>query len=429
MMAATDLRSVEQARRELLAGFSPSGTEECALADCLGRVLAEDVSSPHPLPPFNASSMDGYAVRAQDLLGATVEEPVTLEVVGEAAAGHLTSLNLRSGQAARVTTGSVIPAGADAVVPVEWTGDQRPQAGADLVNSVQVSRDPSPGAFIRPAGLDVEQGEIVLIKGNRLTVQDIGLLAATGRAKVVVYRRPRVAVFSTGDELRVPGDQLPRGSIFDANGPMIQAWLRESGAEPRWLGIVADTRSAVEEVLARALRHEPDLILSTAGVSMGSHDFVRAVVEERGVLEFWRVNMRPGKPLAFGSFAEIPFIGLPGNPVSSWMTFNVFVRPAIHRLSGQPEGEPLIVAAVLDHDIESDGRESYLRALITLDGGAYRADLTGNQDSAVLSSLVAANALVIVPQGATHLESGSEVQAWLFGENGLPAQIHKRSRI
>lgn len=421
MMGSPDLKSVEAARHELLARLEPVGMEERELLDCLNRVLAEDITSPHSLPPFDASSMDGYAVRAQDVAGASYDDPARLEVIGEAAAGHEAALNLKSGQAARITTGSVIPVGANAVVPVEWTGTFEPQAGEDVVRSIAVSKPAGPGAFIRPAGLDVEQGQLVLTEGTRIKVQDIALMAATGRDSAVVHRRPRVAVFSTGDELRDPGDELSPGAIYDANGPMIRAALIETGVEPVWLGIIRDTKTEVEKALNDAVQLGCDLVLSTAGVSMGSHDYVRLVLEEQGELEFWRVNIRPGKPLAFGSYQEIPFIGLPGNPVSSWLTFNVFVRPAVRALSGEPQRERLVVPSILEVEVDSDGRESYLRAVVTFNGDSFRIRPSGSQDSAVLSSLAAANALLIVPQGTERLDKGARVQAWLFGENGLPA--------
>lgn len=371
--------------------------------------------------------MDGYAVRSADLTSASLEAPVTLKVIGEVTAGHAEQLRVGPGQSARITTGAALPEGADAVVPVEWTGDYDPQAGKQLVATIDVPRGLDRGDYVRPSGLDVQRGETVLTAGTRLTVQAVGLLAATGRGSAHVFRKPRVGVFSTGDELREPGEELPRGAIFGANGPMIRAALWETGAAPIWLGLVADTRKAVEAALDRAVAVGCDLITSTAGVSMGSRDFVRLVLEDKGSLEFWRVNIRPGKPLAFGSLDGIPFVGLPGNPVSAWMTFNVFVRPAVRRLAGQSREEELVVPAVLEEGIDSDGRESYLRATVHWDGSKYRAKPSGNQDSSVLSSLVAANALLVVPEGIRHVEAGSDVDAWMFGDHGLPMSVPPRA--
>jgi molybdopterin molybdotransferase len=381
----------------------------------LGRVLASSVDAAIDLPPFSHSSMDGFAVRSDDVAAAGSTEPVVLEVVGDIAAGSDALPVLERGKAIRIMTGGPIPPGADCIVPVERTGDKRPMAGSELPSTIEVFEPSRAGEFVRPAGMDVVSGQRVLDGGHRLRPQDLGLLAALGASQLEVVRRPRVAVLSTGDEL-VPVDQpLTPGKIRDSNGVTIRSFVRQVGGEAIRLAIAADAPDSVLKGLDEAAAQKSDLILSTAGVSMGAYDFVRAVVEAHGELDFWRVNIRPGKPLAFGSFREIPFLGLPGNPVSAWVTFAVFVWPVIERMEGADPSARWIADAVLDEQVQSDGRESYLRARVRRIGDERHVRLTGSQDSGVMTSLVNANALMIVPAGETRLAKGSQVAVWILG--------------
>jgi molybdopterin molybdotransferase len=246
------------------------------------------------------------------------------------------------------------------------------------------------------------------------------MLAALGVSRPLVYKIPRVAIFSTGDELLEADQPLAPGQIRDANGYALAAAVQLAGAVPLRMGIVPDQLEAVIEHFEFAVEGDADLILSSAGVSMGAHDYVRFALEKHGELDLWRVDIRPGKPLASGRYRTVPFLGLPGNPVSTLVTFDVFARAVLAQIAGASEERPWIVMATLEEDIESDGRESYLRARVWYEGSAYRARLTGSQDSGVLSSMVAANAMLIVPSGTRRIEAGSQVQIWPLSSSGRP---------
>jgi molybdopterin molybdotransferase len=412
------LLSVAEARQLLLERFSPVEAEPISLGQAAGRVLARAIVSELDLPLFANSSMDGFAVRAADLHGAAAGRPVQLRVVADVPAGQLSPVPVGGGEAARIMTGAPLPAGADAVIPVEDTDQYRPGnlTAVPAPGNVRVFRAVGEGAYVRPRGQDVRAGEVVLTTGARLRPQDVGLLAMLGITEVPVYRRPRVAMLSTGDELLPVDIPLLPGKIHDSNAHMLSAAVIQDGGEAVYLGIAPDREEAVEALLEQAADSQADLIISSAGVSVGAFDFVRSVVERRGRLEFWRVNMRPGKPLAFGRYRQIPFIGLPGNPVSAFVGYEVFVRPGLLKLAGREEGARPAVRVTLDEALESDGRESYLRAVIRLENGRRSASLTGHQGSGNLLSLVQANALLIIPSGVKSLPAGAEVEAWLFGE-------------
>ncbi len=407
--------SVSQALERLLEGVHPLDAETVSLEQALGRVLAVPVVATIDLPPFAHSSMDGYAVRGVDVASAAPSAPVRLSVAGDIAAGAADLPRLEPGQAIRIMTGGPVPDGADCIVPVEHTGQTGPMAGAELPATINVFQASQPMQYVRPAGLDVTQGQRVFEAGHRLRPQDLGLLASLGVAEPDVVRQPRVAVLSTGDELLPVAAPLTPGKIRDSNGVTIRAFVRQAGGVALALDTAADAMQSVLERLNQAAAQRADLILSTAGVSMGAYDFVRSVLEAYGQLEFWRVNIRPGKPLAFGSFEGIPFMGLPGNPVSAWVTFAVFVWPLIERLEGAWGPGRWPVEVILDEGIDSDGRESYLRSRVRLVDGEYHAVLTGSQDSGVMTSLVHANALTIVPAGTTRLAAGSRANAWMLG--------------
>lgn len=410
------LLSVTDALERILARFSPLSVEHLDLPASLGRVLAEDVVSREAIPGFSSSAMDGFAVVAADLRAATERQPVRLPVIGDIPAGTHDAGRLSAGAVVRITTGAPIPQGADAVVPVEWT-----DMAGDLIGPppefVIFTRPIEAGSHIRLAGQDVSPGETVLRQGRRLAPPDLGMLAALGHPQVAVFLRPRVAVIATGSELLEIGQPLEPGMIRDSNSYAIEAALRSTGALPVRLGVVPDDARLLEERLDQAADEGVDLILSTAGVSMGAYDFVRGVIENHGELNFWKVNIRPGKPLVFGAYRGIPFFGLPGNPVSALVSFEVFVKPALAAMSGMQDYDHLRIMAILDEAVQSDGRESYLRAVVRWDEGAYHARLTGSQDSGVLSSLVVANALLIVPAGERSVPAGRALQAWVLNRN------------
>lgn len=415
MAQDTGLLQVAEARERLLASLAPLPAEQVKLMDSLGRVLVGDIAAAFDLPPFPNSGMDGFAVRAADIAAARSGAPVTLPVVADIPAGQTPTLALQAGQAMRIMTGAVLPQGADAVAPVENTDFALfRHSGMPLPSQVRIFSPEKVGSNVRPAGQDVRTGEIVLHSGQALRPQDVGLLATLGQEWVTVARRPRVAVFSSGDELLPAGAPLLPGKIYDSNTYTLTALAHYAGAEPLNLGVAADTPQAVERVLERAVQAGVDMILSSAGVSVGAFDFVRSVVEANGRLDFWRVNMRPGKPIAFGTYRDIPFLGLPGNPVSAFMGFEVFVRPALLFMQGAAQIYRPTMKVKLGEDIESDGRESYLRVRIERQAAGYVATLTGHQGSGNLRSLVQANALLFVPSGVKSLPTGAEATIWLL---------------
>jgi molybdopterin molybdotransferase len=412
----SDLLSVQQALERMLKRFLPVSTVTVPLDRSLGRVLTDDVRSEIELPPFTNSGMDGFAVKAGDTLGASPDHPIRLTVIMDIPAGANPQLTLADGQAARIMTGAVLPEGADAVVPIEDTNLNRNQTSAPLPEEVWIQKPAAPGAYLRLRGQDLKSGELVLRAGQRLRPQDLGMLAALGYPVVPVFRRPRIAVLSSGDELVSSSETLASGKIRDSNSFILAALCEQSGAEAIRLGVVKDDPQLIYERLELAIDHAADLIITSAGVSVGAFDYVRQVIEQNGNLNFWRVNIRPGKPLAFGSFRGMPLIGLPGNPVSAYVGFQVFVAPVIRRLSGQPDRRRPTLKVVLDQEIESDGRESYLRAIIFEKCGKITATLASHQGSGNLYSVVKANALILVPAGVVSLPQGAEVEAWLLEE-------------
>lgn len=412
-----DILSVSEAHSRILEKFSPLGTVEVPIEEACGRVLASDIEADTAWPPFNNSSMDGYAVISSDTEGAGGKVPVVLKVVADIPAGTYPQHRIQPGEAARIMTGAPIPAGADAVVPVEDTHQSRMAAAEALPETVSVYVPAKKGQYVRASGQDITPGQCLLESGRRLKPGDIGLLAMLGIVNVPAFRKPRVAIFSTGDELVPPGESLKPGKIRDSNSYMLAAMIKSAGAEVIRLGFTGDRFEQVEDRLDQAVNRNVDLILTSAGVSVGAFDFIRGVVESRGSLDFWRVNMRPGKPVAVGSYRGIHFIGLPGNPVSAYVTFEVFVRPALSRLAGMRETDRLTYVARTAQNIESDGRESYLRARIYKEGDEWKAVLTGHQGSGNLYSIVNANALLIVPAGVKSLPAGNEVIVWLLNQD------------
>jgi molybdopterin molybdotransferase len=419
-----DILSVEEAGRRLLSDLVPLEVESVDLEGALGRVLAEAVVAGTSLPPFDNSAMDGFAVRAADVRSASNENPIVLEVTGDVPAGSIEEQNLPAGTAMRIMTGAQLPSGADAVVPVEATSSPEAMAGKELPDRVDILSAVDPGDHVRRMGADVSCGDQVLTAGVRLLPPHVGMLASLGVARVQVHRRPKVALLSTGDELVEVDRSLLPGQIRDGNGYALAAAVLLAGGVPHRLGIVPDDIDSVVAKLDQAVASGADLILSSAGVSLGAYDFVRSAVETNGRLNFWKVNIRPGKPLVSGVYRGIPLVGLPGNPVSALVTFEVFVRPMLDRMSGLPATQRWRLVATASERVRSDGRESYLRAVVSWGEGGYQVRLTGNQDSSMLSSLIRANALVVLPAGSRAVEPGDPVEVWLVGgvESGPPAQ-------
>ena len=402
--------SVAEARERILSHFQVTAEENIPLNECANRVLATDVIAAYDLPLFDNSSMDGFAIRAIDSRNAAASS-VTLSVVADIPAGTAPTVTLAQGQAARIMTGAQLPEGADAVIPVEDTDFNDRSADTSAPKTVSFKREVKVGENVRPRGMDLRVGQVVLQKGRRLKPQDLGLLAMLGVANVQVHKKPRVALLSSGDELLEVDAPLIAGKIHDSNTFTLAALIENAGADILRLGVAKDTRKSVEGLLQKAVDEQVDLIVSSAGVSVGAFDFVKEVIESHGKLDFWRVNMRPGKPLAFGEYRGTPFFGLPGNPVSAFVGFEIFVRPVLERLTGQLDGIKLTIKVRCDEEIESDGRESYLRAKIRNENGVTIATLTGHQGSGNLLSLVQADALLIIPAGVKCVPVGREVEA------------------
>jgi molybdopterin molybdotransferase len=401
--------SVHEARERILTHFQPTATETIPITACTKRVLAQKISADSDFPSFDNSSMDGFAIHAEDSNPASI---TTLKVVADIPAGSAPTVILKTGQAARITTGAQIPQGANAVIPVEdiHTTPQK----QELPNEISFQKEIIPGENIRPKGMDIKSGEILLQVGRLLKPQDIGLLATLGFAQVHVYKKPRVALLSSGDELLDVNAPLEAGKIRDSNSYTLASLLEDANTEVLRLGVAKDSKEAITQLFNEAVNQQADLILSSAGVSVGAYDFVKEVIEAHGKMDFWKVNMRPGKPLAFGKYKGINFIGLPGNPVSAFVGFEVFVRPVLERMSSIRYRSRQHIRVRSAAEILSDGRESYLRANLSQENGVIFARLTGHQGSGNLLSLVQADALLIIPAGVKCVPAGQEVNAILL---------------
>ena len=384
--------SVSEARERILSVFMPVEALTVSLDRAAGRILSGDILAEIDLPLFDNSSVDGFALHAADLVS-----PRTLNVIADIRAGKPCGTTLQPGESARIMTGAPVPPGAEAVVMVEDTDFNVRIPGTPAPQTVTIHRSMRPGQNIRRRGEDLHTGDKVLSAGLYLRAQEIGLLAMLGLAEVPVHRQPRLALLSSGDELLPVEATLTPGKIHESNSYALAVQAETAGVELIRLGVAADTETDVRSRLETAVDAKVDVIVSSAGVSVGAFDYVKSVIEEEGELDFWKVNMRPGKPLAFGKYHGVPFFGLPGNPVSAFIGFEVFIRPALQKLSGMDSRPRSSQRACLVESLESDGRESYLRAIVSQEKGRLVARLAGHQGSGNIFSLVRANALLIVP--------------------------------
>jgi molybdopterin molybdotransferase len=394
-----------EAQRTILEATPVLGSETLACADALGRVVAETVVATRDLPPADNSAMDGYAVRRADCSGASAARPARLHVAFQVAAGASAAREIASGEAARILTGAPVPPGADAVVRQEDTA-----ADGD---ALEVRVEPAPREHIRDAGEDVRRGDTLLEPGDLLGPAQLGMLASVGRSVVAVRQRPRVAILSGGDELVEPDRDASGGRIVSSNSYSLAAQCRELGAEPVYLGIARDTPEDLERHFRAGLRCE--VLVSSAGVSVGDRDYVRSVLEQLGCsLVFWGVKMKPGYPLAFGRFAGDagPLVfGLPGNPVSALMTFEQFVRPALFKMQGRRSWFRPVVRAVAGEPLgKKPGRLHFVRVRLERRGGEVVARSTGTQSSGALHSMHRAQGILIFPAEASEIAAGDEVR-------------------
>ena len=390
-----DLISFEEAQRLVLEHVSPLPAAPVALAEAYGRVAAEDVRSAVDLPPFDSSAMDGFAVRAEDT-------PGVLPVVLHVAAGSPASRPLGPGEAMGIGTGGALPVGADAVIPIEYV--------VQSDNSVEIPEPVVVGANVRPVGGDLRRDDVVVSAGTVLGAAQVGALAASGVAQVSCTRRPRAAVLATGSELRAPGDSLGPGQIYEANGPILDAQQRSARAEVERLPPVADDEDAHREAIARGL--EADVLLTTGGVSVGVHDLVRQVEAVLGVREvFWGVAVKPGKPISFGVREGCLVFGLPGNPVSALVGFELFVRPAVRALQGAAEPGPDWERGRLAESVRANpARDELIRARARVDDEGITLEPLAGRESHMIARAAGANALVLVPRGEGELAAASSVR-------------------
>ena len=405
--------SVEQALEKVLSYISVLGEEERSILDCLGQVLAEDIYSPISVPPLDNTAMDGYAVRSRDTQGAGRQSPRFLRVIDTVAAGSISKHEVKPGTAIRIMTGAPIPKGADSVVRFEDTDEpQRKMSFTEIgiLSEVKVGSD------IRRAGEDIAQGSIVLRQGTVIRPSEIGVLASLGRSMVKVIRRPVVAILATGDELVDINQPLPPGKIYNSNTYSVAALVVRYGGVPQILGVALDSEDSLVAKLHMAL--DSDILITTGGVSMGDYDVVKDILANEGEIVFWQVRMKPGKPLAFGTIKGIPHLGLPGNPVSSMVTFELFARPAILKMMGKKNlAKPTIEAIIENPVVNSDERRIFARAVVEKRSGQYFARLTGPQGSGILTSMTIANGLVVVSEDKARVAAGDMVQVMMLDWN------------
>jgi len=410
---------VEQALNKILNYVHVLEDEQSPILDCLGQVLAEDVYSSLNVPPLDNSAMDGYAVQSRDTRGASRQSPRFLRVIDTVSAGSIAECEVEPGTAVRIMTGAPIPKGADSVVIFEDTDETQRQGSS---TEIGILRQAEAGLNIRRAGEDITQGSIVLSQGAVLRPSEVGVLASLGRTTVRVIRRPTVAILATGDELVDINQPLPTGKIYNSNTYSLAALVRRYGGIPKILGIALDSEHSVVARLCQGL--DADMLITTGGVSAGDYDVVKDVLAKQGEISFWTVRMKPGKPLAFGTIKgvsragiarNIPHLGLPGNPVSSMVTFELFVRPAILKMMGKKNlTKPTIEAVVENSVVNRDRRRIFARVIVEKRRGQYFARLTGPQGSGILTSMTLANGLMVIPENKTEVVAGDIVQVMML---------------
>jgi molybdopterin molybdotransferase len=404
LMPTDRLSTVDEHVERVVTALSPLPPYDQPLLEALGLPVCEDIVAPMDLPAFDNSAMDGYAVYRADVADATEERPIHLPVVGEMAAGQTKLFALSPGTAVRIMTGAPVPHGADAIVPIEWTDGG--------VAAVRVMQAPEADQHVRHRGEDVRTGDVLLEDGSVLGPRQLGLLASVGRSQVRSRPRPRVVILSTGAELREPGTALSHDSVYDANSYMLAAAARSAGAIAYRVGIVSDDPSEFRDALSDQLVRA-DIVVTSGGVSKGAYDVVKEVLSELGTVSFGEVAMQPGKPQGFGFVGEdaTPILTLPGNPVSSYVSFEVFVLPAIRRMMGRlPYRRPMVRALCGQGFSSAPGRQQYVRAQFEIDAKGAHVTPVGGHGSHLMGDLSEANALVVVPAEVTRVDPGSHVQ-------------------
>ncbi len=399
--------SVEEALERILAQITALEDVHIPLSAAQGLVLAQDIIAHDDIPPFANSAMDGFALRSQDTHPQNGVLP-RLRVTGGVAAGYVADHAVEEGTAMRVMTGAPIPPGADSVIQIELTNYDGSES-----TWVEVQEEVAPHNNVRPAGEDMRKGQVIIQRGAEIGPWEIGVLATLGYAHVPVIRRPRVAILGTGDEVIDIDEPLQPGKIWNSNSYLLEAAVRRAGAEPHRLGVAQDTVESLREKFREAATY--DIILTSGGVSVGDFDLVKDIMTEQGNIDFWRINMRPGKPVAFGHIGSIPLLGLPGNPVSTAVTFELFGRPILRKMQGHTRLlKPQIPVVVEDGMSELVMRRHYVRAHVEWHDDSFVAHTTGNQGSNIMTSLLQANAFVIVPEGGATIPPGGTAQAMML---------------
>jgi molybdopterin molybdotransferase len=412
--------NVEEALDKILSFVTVLEMEEKPILDCLGQVLAVDMYAPFDVPPADNSAMDGYAVRAASIVSASHKQPKILHVIGELPAGFVTDLKVEMGTAIRIMTGAPIPRGADAVVPFEDTDEEERRNSPGLKTEIGICSDLKAGSNIRRSGEDVIKDELVMRKGKLLFPADIGVFASIGKGKVSVIRRPLVGILATGNEVVDVNQSLSPGKLYNSNSYSLAAQVLRYGGIPKLLGIAQDNVEQLTSAIRRGL--DCDMLITSGGVSVGDFDMVKEVLKVEGDISFWTVCMKPGKPLAFGTFkrsngTKVSHLGLPGNPVSSMITFEIFARPAIFKMMGRHDlDRPAIKAIIEDPVKNNDGRRIFARVVVGKRGNEYVARLTGQQGSGILSSMVKANGLAIIPETTSEVKPGTIVDVILLDD-------------
>ena len=400
--------SVEEALEKILSSIHVMGEEEVSLLDSLGRVIAEDVYSHLTIPPWNNSAMDGYAIIAEDVKSASKENPVRFRVLEDLPAGKISERKIKRGESIRIMTGAPIPEGADAVIMNEVT--EKDGEFVKILSPVSVNEN------IRPAGEDIKIGDLLLKKGKLLVPSDIGIMASIQKSRVTVFQRPRVAILSTGDELVDIDEPITKGKIVNSNSYSLEAQVTDAGGIPISLGIAKDTRDDLSKKLNSGLG--ADVLITSAGISVGDYDFVKDVFTDLGMtMKFWKVAMKPGKPVAFGDIKGKPVFGLPGNPTASMLCFELFVRPSLLKMQGRSDLFRKGVTAESLEDIKKKpGRRHFIRTITSCKDGQYYFKTTGAQGSGMLTSMVLANSLAIIPEDLSILKKGEKTRIILLDE-------------
>jgi molybdopterin molybdotransferase len=398
--------TVEEALHLILDTAPILGQEKVDIITALGRVIGEDIYSPSDIPPFDNSAMDGYAVKSEDTKGASIDHPAVLMVIEDLPAGYVAKGKIKKGEAIRIMTGAPLPQGVDSVVMVEDT-----EASGD---KVKIFNEAETNQHIRKAGEDVKKGELVIPQGTVLRPAAIGMLASLKRSFVSVYQRPLVSILCTGDELVDVDGELEAGQIVSSNSYTLASQVNECGGIPLLLGIARDRKDELEQKFREGLR--ADVIISSAGVSVGDYDLVKGVLQDLGMeMKFWKVAMRPGQPLAFGTIGGKPTFGLPGNPVSSMVSFEQFVRPYLLKMQGHKKIFRPVIEAIWQEEFTKKTERKYLvRCIVSKKDGTYIASSTGEQGSGILKSMVLANGLAIFPEEKEVIKAGEKVKVQLL---------------